>query len=218
MPVKVPEFESPLPDVQSFLRDQVCITDLELIRATTESLNKCGGPPWDVEAIQQSFDAFQEPAEFVEFMREWTKTLSIPASVATKMWEYFSHKKMKAARTPWHPTPEPSAEYTSTYVSCANYSPTSPCYGSCTCGCCATPLVIHEPETPPDPSKPMLETRKTCNFCDFPEQTDIKLDADGRLACTDCGNTHSCADCGVPIQVSGEHLCAKCNTHTHTHM
>jgi hypothetical protein len=36
--------------------------------------------------------------------------------------------------------PEPKPGYTSTYASCASYSPTSPCFGPCKCKCCATPL------------------------------------------------------------------------------
>ena len=35
---------------------------------------------------------------------------------------------------------KPDPGYTTSYVSCANYSPTSPCYGPCNCTNCAAPL------------------------------------------------------------------------------
>lgn len=165
--VKVPEFESPLPDVQSFLRDQVGITDLELIRATTESLNKCGGPPWDVEAIQQSFDAFQEPAEFVDFMREWTKTLSIPAPVAIKMWEYFSRKKIVDQQL--------ASTKESTFAEIASRVQTE----------MAEAMRIARAAKP------------RCTFCEIPEITDICKDDRGRITCTSCGETHTCSCGGL---------------------
>ena len=46
-----------------------------------------------------------------------------------------------------------------------------------------------------------------CTFCDG---TELKLDGYGRMACTSCGNTHSCQACGALITAKGENECEDC--------
>jgi hypothetical protein len=86
---------------------------------------------------------------------------------------------------------------------CANYSPTSPCYGPCNCTNCATPL------DQPAAKKAKVDLKPRCRFCAF-SGTTIKKDSYGRMACTSCGDTHSCQACGVEIKERGASNCPDC--------
>jgi hypothetical protein len=200
--VKVSEFESPLPEVQKFLRDQVGITDEESIKATTESLNKCGGPPWDVEAIQQSFDAFQEPAEFVDFMREWTVVLSIPAPVATKMWEYFSHKKIvdQLASTKESTFAEIAARVQTEMAEAMRIARTA----KPRCTFCEIPEITYICNDD--------RGRMSCTRCGETHTCSCGglVTVRGQHRCEDCKRIARECECGTQIEQEGEDLCNKC--------
>ena len=49
-----------------------------------------------------------------------------------------------------------------------------------------------------------------CNFCDFGELTEIKIDSYGRMACTSCGDTNTCEACGAEIKERGANCCDDC--------
>ena len=156
-----------LPEVASFLRDRVGISDEASIKTTTGSLIKCTpSAPWDVDAIQDSFDAFG-PAEFVKFLAEWTKVLSIPAPVAIKMWEYFSCKKIAGQQL--------ASTNESTSAEIASRVQTE----------MAEAMRIARAASP------------RCTFCEIPELTNICNDDRGRMSCTRCGETHTCSCGGL---------------------